>query len=400
MLTVGLTGGIGSGKSTTAAQLRSLGATVIDADVVAREVVEPGTPTLAAVAARFGADVVRPDGSLDRAGLATIVFGDPAALADLDRITEPAIAARVATLRAAVPSDRVTVFDMPLLVERRLWPHEHLTVVVGAEVETRVQRLVEQRGLTQEDARRRVATQATDAERRAAADVWVDNGGSRSVTEEQVRQLWASRLRPYEKNLQAGRRSLRPEQEAVVAPDPAWPEQGARLVAKITDALGDLVTDVQHIGSTSVPGLLAKDVIDLQVGVHRLADADDPPFADVLRARGFVRIPSVTEDRVHAAGDGSSAWSKRLYAGMDPGRVANVHIREAGSSGWRYALTFRDWLRAVPEARDEYARDKRRLLASTNSTTAYAAAKEPWFDQAYHRALAWADECGWTPSLG
>ena len=397
MLTVGLTGGIGSGKSTVAALLRDLGAVVVDADVVAREVVEPGTPTLAAVAQRYGPEVLSSDGSLDRARLAGLVFGDPAALADLNRITAPAIADRVATLRAAAPSDRVSVFDMPLLVERRLWPREHLTVVVGADVETRLQRLIEQRGLTEEDARRRVATQATDADRRAAADVWVDNDGSRADTEEQVRHLWRDRLLPYEANLQAGRRSHRPEQDAVVDPDPTWPEQGARLVAKITNALDGLVNDVQHIGSTSVPGLIAKDVIDLQIGVRSLADADDPAFVQALLARGFLRVPAATQDRPHPSGADPAAWTKRFHAGMDPGRVVNLHVREIGSPGWRFALLFRDWLRGEPAAREAYAAEKRRLLAVATSTTDYAAAKEPWFDQAYPQVLGWADRTGPAP---
>ena len=397
MLTVGLTGGIGSGKSTVAAQLRDLGAVVVDADLVAREVVEPGAPTLAAVEERFGAAVLRPDGSLDRARLAGLVFGDPEALADLNRITGPAIADRVATLRAAVPPDRVSVFDMPLLVERRLWPREHLTVVVGAEVETRVRRLVEQRGLSEEDARRRVAAQATDAERRAAADVWVDNDGARSVTQGQVRRLWADRLRPYEANLRAGRRSSRPAQAVVVHPDPTWPEQAARLVAKITDALGDQAGDVVHIGSTSVPGLPAKDVIDLQIGVRQLSAADDPSFVEALLARGFVRIAAAGQDHPHPGGADPAAWTKRFHAAMDPGRSANLHVRQIGSPGWRFAILFRDWLRAEPGARAEYAAEKRRLAAATSTTTDYAAAKEPWFDQAYPRVLDWADRIG-SPS--
>jgi dephospho-CoA kinase len=137
---VGLTGGIGSGKSTVARRFAELGAVVIDADQVAREVVEPGEPTLARIRDRFGAQVISADGSLDRAGLAALAFPDPEALAALNAITGPAILERVAELRAKVPNDRVSVFDMPLLVERRLWVHEHLTIVVDVDVETRVKR--------------------------------------------------------------------------------------------------------------------------------------------------------------------------------------------------------------------------------------------------------------------
>ena len=285
-------GGIGSGKSTVATALRDLGAHVIDADVVAREVVEPGTPTLARIAERFGPQLVRPDGSLDRAATGR------------DRVPGPGGAGRPRPhhrVRRSRPGSRnggprpdvqaISVYDMPLLVERRLWPREHLTVVVGADAETRVRRLVEQRGLSEADARHRIARQATDAERRAAADVWVDNDGDLAATHDQVRDLWFERLVPFNANLLAGTRARRPDLPTIAPPDPTWPAQADRLVARIADALGDRAPRVEHIGSTSVPGLAAKDVIDLQVGVTSLADADDPvvrrrPDAARVRAGG------------------------------------------------------------------------------------------------------------------
>src|SRR5688572_9341320 len=147
MLRVGLTGGIGSGKSTVSAQLAALGAVVVDADAVARDVVRPGTPALVAVAERFGRELVAPDGTLDRPALGRVVFTDRAALADLEAITHPAIRARTAQLMAAAPPDAVVVHDMPLIVEQGLAPAYHLAVVVGAGEELRVRRLVEQRGM-------------------------------------------------------------------------------------------------------------------------------------------------------------------------------------------------------------------------------------------------------------
>ncbi len=389
MLTVGLTGGMGSGKSTVAGALRTLGAVVVDADAVAREVMRPDTATLARVAQRFGSHLVKADGSLDRAALAALVFPDPQALAALDAITTPAISERVRELRDQAPTGAVSVFDMPLLVERRLWPREHLTVVVGADEEIRVSRLVNQRGLDEDDARHRIAAQATDDERRAAADVWIDNSGELSATVEQVDDLWVRRLAPYEANLGAGRRSKRPEAGAVVAPDPTWAAQGARLVAKLQDALGDRAVSVDHIGSTSVPGLIAKDVIDVQVGVRRLKDADEAACVADLRRRGFLRVEGVVQDHPHPPSTEPREWQKRFYGSMDPGRVANIHIREIGSPGWVFAIRFRDWLRAVPAARREYADEKRRLLAVTSSTRDYAEAKEPWFDAAYPRVMKW-----------
>jgi dephospho-CoA kinase len=395
VLHVGLTGGIGSGKSTVARLLQKLGATVIDADVVAREVVEPGTPTLAAVAERFGPDVVRPDGSLDRAALAAIVFPDPAALADLDRITGPAIAERVEVLRQAADPHTISVYDMPLLVERRLWPREHLTIVVGADAETRVLRLVEQRGLDAVDARHRMARQASDAERRAAADVWVDNDGDLEVTEAQVRRLWFDRLVPYNANLLTGSRSPRPPL-AVVDPDPSWDAQAARLVARLTDTLTPRAVRIDHVGSTSVPKLPAKDVIDLQIGVPSLTEADESGFVADLTTRGFVRLAEISADIAHIPDGRPVQWGKRFHVSMDPGRAANIHIREVGSPGWRFALQFRDWLRANPDARHRYASLKQALAAGAPNAGEYAEAKEPWFADAYPRVVDWAGRTGWS----
>lgn len=398
MLRVGLTGGIGSGKSTVARRLEELGAVVVDADAVAREVVREGGPTLAAIAERFGPDLLRPDGSLDRARLAAIVFPDKGALADLDAITGPAIAARVHALRSAVPRERVSVFDMPLLVERGLWRAEHLTLVVAAAVDTRVRRLVTQRGLSEPDARHRIAAQAGDDDRREAADVWIDNEGSPGATLAQVDAVWGERLAPYDAQLRSGARSRRPEWGPVVVdPDPAWPAEGRRLVAKVADAVGDRVVRVDHIGSTSVPGLIAKDVVDLQIGVRSLADADAPDVVADLVARGFVRSEGNDGDTPH--GDHPAAsWNKRFFGSMDPGRVAHLHVREMGSPGWEFAMLFRDWMRADDTARDAYAAQKRRLLDATSTTSDYVAAKEPWFDTAYGAAYAWARRTGWRPS--
>ncbi len=397
MLTVGLTGGIGSGKSTVARVLIELGAVVVDADEIARAVVAPGTPTLAAIAARFGEHLVGPDGSLDRPALAALVFPDPEALADLNAITGPVISERVDEQRAALDPKVISVFDMPLLVERRLWPREHLTIVVGADEQIRLQRLVTQRGLTEQDAADRIAAQASDEERRAAADVWIDNNGTREATREQVRRLWEERLVPFNANLLTRTRSRRPERLTLADPDPTWPAQAARLVARIEDALGDQALAVDHIGSTSVPDLIAKDVIDLQVTVRHLADADQPAFLAALEQRGFPRVAGNVQDNVHPPRTDEIDWQKRFHGSTDPGRLAHVHVREVGSAGWEFALLFRDWLRADSEERAAYAAEKRRLAEVVRSTPEYAAAKEPWFATAYPRAMEWARRTGWRP---
>jgi dephospho-CoA kinase len=190
VLKVGLTGGIGSGKSEVARLLRTCGAVVVDADAIAREVVEPGTPGLAAVVAEFGREVMRPDGSLDRERLAGIVFSDPERLAALNAIVHPLVGERSAALMAGAQPDAIVVYEVPLLVENDLAGLYDLVVVVDAPDATRIDRLVKQRGMAPDAARARFAAQAGRERRLAAADVVVDNGGSRERLEGQVRELW------------------------------------------------------------------------------------------------------------------------------------------------------------------------------------------------------------------
>lgn len=191
MLKVGLTGGIGSGKSAVSRLLTARGAVVVDADAIAREVVEPGTPGLAAVVAEFGAGVLRPDGTLDRPALGAIVFSDPQRLAALNAIVHPLIAARTGELVAAAPADAVVVHDVPLLTENDLAPGYDVVVVVDVPVELQLDRLVRLRGMTEADARARIAAQATREQRLAVADLVIDNSGTLEQLAAQVDVLWA-----------------------------------------------------------------------------------------------------------------------------------------------------------------------------------------------------------------
>lgn len=197
MQLIGLTGGIASGKSTIASRLAELGAVVVDADRIARDVVEPGTPALAEIARTFGGGVLSADGTLDRPALGRIVFGDADALLKLNAITHPAVLresrARFDAAAAADP-DAVVVYDVPLLVESgNEYPFD-LVVVARAEEGTRVRRLVELRGMDAAEAERRIRSQASDEQRLAVADVVIDTGGTLDGTREQVDALW-ERLR-------------------------------------------------------------------------------------------------------------------------------------------------------------------------------------------------------------
>lgn len=392
---MGLTGGIGSGKSTVARRLVQRGAVLVDADVLSREVVAAGTDGLAEVVAAFGDDVLGPDGELDRPALAAVVFGDDGARGRLNAIVHPRVRARTEELLAAAPADAVLVQDIPLLVEGAMSAAFALVLNVHADAEERVRRLVELRGMPERDARARIAVQATEEQRRAAADVWLDNFGDQDALCAAVDELWTARLVPFEENLRL-RRPARAGAPRLVGPDPEWAAAGARLGARVAAAAGERGRGVSHTGSTAVPGLPAKDVVDLQLGVGSLADAD--AIRDALQDAGFPHRPDVTADNPKPPG--SPPWPKRLHLSVDPGRVAHLHVREVGSPGWRFALLFRDWLRADAAARDEYLRVKQAAAAAhadDPDARGYVAAKEPWFDAAEPRAQEWAAATGWVP---
>ncbi|GEK02847.1 dephospho-CoA kinase [Streptomyces sp. ATE26] len=190
MLKVGLTGGIGAGKSEVSRLLVEHGAVLIDADRIAREVVAPGTPGLAAVVDAFGTDVLTADGSLDRPRLGSVVFADPGKLAVLNAIVHPLVGARSRELEAAAAEDAVVVHDVPLLTENGLAPLYDLVIVVDAGPATQLDRLVRLRGMTEDDARARMAAQATREQRRAIADIVIDNDVPLDTLRKRVAEVW------------------------------------------------------------------------------------------------------------------------------------------------------------------------------------------------------------------
>jgi dephospho-CoA kinase len=193
---VGLTGGVASGKSTVAALLEELDAVVIDADELAREVVEPGTPGLAAVVDAFGPGVLAEDGSLDRQALGAVVFADEVARRRLERILHPLIRRRAAEIEAAAPPGVLVVHDIPLLVETGQGDAFDAVLVVDVPVETQVDRMVTERGWTREDAQARVAAQASREQRLAAATYVIDNTGTRDDLRERVAEVVGELVSP------------------------------------------------------------------------------------------------------------------------------------------------------------------------------------------------------------
>ena len=399
MLRIGLTGGIGAGKSTVSSALSDCGAVVVDGDLIAREVVEPGTEGLARLVDAFGRDILASDGALNRPALAAIAFSDDEKRATLNGIVHPLVGARrtelIAEARAA-QRNPVIVEDIPLLVESHMAPMFPLVVIVHADPETRVRRLVEYRGFTEEDARARIAAQATDEQRRAVADVWLDNSGGPGELVEATRALWYERIEPFAENL-AQHRPARAAL-AVVPYDPSWPDQARRILARLSTTCGHRARRIDHIGSTAVPGMDAKDIIDIQITVESLAVADE--LTEALLAAGYPRLPGVVADVAHT--DDPAQWQKRFHASADPGRPTHLHLRVDGAPNQQFALMFVDWLAANPAAAQDYRELK---LAAAERTAhpdpethhgAYAEAKEPWFLDAYGRARAWAEGTGWT----
>jgi dephospho-CoA kinase len=193
---VGLTGGIGSGKSEVARRLAELGAVVIDADQLAREVVAPGTDGLAEVVAAFGPEVLDSSGAMDRAKVAQIVFGDETKRRRLEAIIHPRVRERTMRIVAAAPPDAVVVHDIPLLVESKLASKFDLVIVVLASEEIRMARLVSDRGMTEEEVRARFAAQATDEQRRAVADVEIVNEGTLEELRSTVDAVWEQFIIP------------------------------------------------------------------------------------------------------------------------------------------------------------------------------------------------------------
>lgn len=389
VLAVGLTGGIGAGKSAVSRLLVKHGAALIDADALAREVVEPGTEGLAEVVAAFGPTVLRPDGALDREALGRIVFGDVEARTRLNGIVHPRIGRRTSELmaQAAAQGAPVLVHDVPLLVEGGMMALYHLVLVVTAPREERLRRLTQLRGMTATDAEARMAAQASDEQRGAAADVLLGNDGPLRQLEARVDALWHERLVPYAANVAAGRPAPRGP-VALVDPDPAWAAAGARLAARLRHLAGARAVDVQHIGSTAVPGLLAKPVLDLQVEVPDWGDVE--ALEQPLREGGFPRLPDIVGDPPRTVVDPDpEQWRKHLHRSADPGQPVNVHVRVAGSASARAALGWRDLLRRDAAVHAEYAAVKRALAAEhRDDVDAYAEGKTPFLERHLGRAVA------------
>lgn len=386
MLRIGLTGGIGAGKSTVSAMLVEHGAVLVDADRIAREVVEPGQPLLEKLAEAFGPQVLHSDGSLDRPALAAAAFVDSEHTARLNGLMHPAIRDRTAEHFAMYADAEIVVHDVPLLVENDMTPAYHLNLLVDVPAEVRLQRLMDSRGMDRDDAAARISRQADDDTRRAACDVIIDNSGPVEETKAAVARLIESRIRPFSANLASGQRAPKAALELVDPAHADWIGDAQRAIRKLRHGTGEEFA-IEHIGSTSVPGLPAKDVIDLQLLVPDLTAARE--LAPRLAELGY---PGA-EMSDHLGEE--STEGKWFHANTDPGRAVNLHVRTADSVGVRFARAFRDLLIADTGERDRYLELKRDRLAEAKATggtngqmmRTYAESKEPYFLQMRRRLV-------------
>lgn len=381
MLRIGLTGGIGAGKSTVSRAFAECGGVIVDGDVISREVVQPGSEGLAALVDEFGHDILLPDGALNRPALAAKAFAEEARRVKLNEIVHPLVARRRAEIVAAVSEDQVIVEDIPLLVESKMAPLFPLVVVVHADADERLARLTGQRGMDEADARARIAAQATEEQRREVADVWLDNSGTEGELVEKARDLWYGRIVPFAHNVATATPAADPR--ALVAADPSWPAQAARIAARLNTACGHRAVRIDHIGSTAVADMDARDIIDMQLTVASLDVAGE--LTDNLLQAGYPVVGAIIADPGY---DSNALWPKRFHASADPGRPTHIHIRADGAPNQRFALLFVDWLTANSGVRADY-------LAVKRSGDASAVAR--WFAEAHPRASAWAQATGWTP---
>jgi dephospho-CoA kinase len=306
VLTIAVTGGIGSGKSTVAGMLADLGAVVVDSDRLAREVVAPGTPGLAAVTEQFGRGVLTDDGSLDRAALAALVFSDEEARHRLEAITHPLVRQAFRRARDEAGPGAIVVNDIPLLRTVSDAAQFHLVLTVAAGDEVRVRRLLG-RGLSEPDARARMRAQISDRQRRALSDVWLTNDGDESDLRRAVAELWSARLVPFQANLLAGRPASPSGRPATITAGSSPP---ALLCARVSAAAGDLPCE---------PLEPAAGVPRLRVRVPDLAAAD--ALAPALTRAGYPRADGGDGDR--GAGRGRTS---RMHGSADPGNPVTVYL--------------------------------------------------------------------------
>ncbi|MDQ1293761.1 MAG: Dephospho-CoA kinase [Actinomycetota bacterium] len=390
MLRIGLTGGIAAGKTTVARHLGRLGARVLDADEIAREVMARDTPGLRAVVEEFGPRILGPDGSLDRTVLGQIVFSDSQARKLLNSLVHPLIEERAQALVARLPERTVMVHEVPLLVENGLQDRYHLVIVVHAPGSERARRLVSERGLSPEQARTRIISQAGDDERKEAADLWLDNGARSAQACEWRGTLgawWTGRVQPFHRNILTRTPAPRPARLTIHPADPQWADAGRRLARRIAFACGAAALRVDHHGSTAVPGLPAQDVIDLQLVVRDAHVARE--LRPALEQAGFVR-PVDESPRTDA-----KEILRAPFLSCDPWRAADLHIHSQDCSRWSERLLLRDWLRALPEERARYAALKTDVTGMPVED--YLAAKEPWERHSLKLARDWARRTAWTP---
>ncbi len=340
MLRIGLTGGIAAGKSVVARRMEVLGAVLVDSDVLARNVVEPGSEGLREVVAAFGPGILTPDESLDRGALGRLIFGDPTARERLNSIVHPRVRAAAAELVSTSAEDSIVVEDIPLLVETGQAPRFHVVVVVDAADELRVQRMVEHRGMDRRDAEQRIAAQAGREERLEQADAILVNDRSPAELLAATDALWHERLLPFAANLAAGRPATGPAKSGPTGGSALAGTVGlaGRVQAKVAAALaGGAPVQVEQLDDRAQYDDVAAAALRLTVS----NDSDLGAVSDAVGAAGFPRVSgtaAVPPDHPVGGTAGASAggapregWT--IHRGADPATTVTLYLGPAAREG-------------------------------------------------------------------
>lgn len=390
LLHIGLTGGIGAGKSTVAAIFAELGAQIIDADKLAHEVLEPGSSALAEIGEVFGSEFINSAGELERGALGAYVFNNPEQLKKLNAIVHPAVAKLTKDRVAELPADAVIVHDVPLIAENDLKANYHLVFVAQCPQQIRMDRLTQERGMSLENARSRIAAQANDEQRRKIADALIPTHGSIETTRAAVEKLWQERVLPMQRNMMQNTRSPHSPQVRLLPnpPEPrSWQVQAQQLMDRIIVVLKDVGlqvgTDftVDHIGSTAIGGIWAKDVLDVQLQV--INESAQERISQALIAGGFPGQPAFDYAKSGWPAGAGNRVPKMFHANADPAREVHIHIRAVDSLAASYALNFVKLHRQSLIQRDRYAQLKAQLLRTTANRAEYADRKEAYFDDVW-----------------
>lgn len=375
MIKIGLSGGIGSGKSTVVKMLSSCGAYIIDSDKLAREVVEPGTPGLHSIVEHFGEKVLAESGELNRNALSAIVFQSDEARKVLNSITHPRIAQRTQQLIEEAPRDSIIVHDTPLLVELNLGVFYDAVIIVWASMETRLHRLQKYRDMPQEEALSRIHAQTSDEIRSQTADVVIDNNSTVEAARAQVYDLFYHYLVPWRDHLIEGEPLSMPiSLVSHQGKNPIAPKIIARLWTLLHSVTDSGIVSIEHIGATSMNLSLGQDIIDIHITVTHWNKKDI--ILSTLKDGGYVMVKYRHDEEKLA---------EYILSSTNPLRKSCIYIHHVDNPCREMYLHSNEFLRLHPQYHQQYIQSKVEGLLSEK----YSHNKKLFFESLYPQIQQW-----------